>query len=415
MLRGGSDARDGFKGNSDALAESGGVGRRPAGRRRPAVTAKRESSGAAARAAAQVLLLVGDDFRTTAAARAWVDGQVPPADQALGLEIVDGRVELVADALLSVRRCLEAVRTVGFLGGRKVVWWRDVSFLTATIAGRNQEVLEAVRTLAASIDGGLPPGHHLLITAPGVDQRTVFFKACQRHGELREFALAEKPWNRMRDAQGEAAQAFRKAGLAIAGDALQSFVERVGTDPRQLHQEIAKLATYLGDRTTVTPADIAAITSASREVFWFEFEDAVAERNLATALTRLRRLLFQREHPIRLITGLETRFRYLLLFREALDQGWIRVAPGSRGPVLVETGERDPESDAYRQALAGDKGASLHPFQKARLAAQAVPYTLSEIVERRAWILETRRRMVSATLHETLALEYLVIRMCRSP
>ncbi|MBI2438924.1 MAG: hypothetical protein HYV36_08965, partial [Lentisphaerae bacterium] len=67
---------------------------------------------------AQVSLLVGEDqFSAQAAARERIDRFIPPAEQTLGLEVVDAQADKIDQALTALRRCLEAIRTVGFLGG----------------------------------------------------------------------------------------------------------------------------------------------------------------------------------------------------------------------------------------------------------------------------------------------------------
>ena len=62
-----------------------------------------------------------------------------------------------------------------------------------------------------------------------------------------------------------ASDAFRKAGLNIGPDALGEFLEKTGTDTRQIVQEVEKLSVYLGDRKNVQVADVHAIVSPSRE------------------------------------------------------------------------------------------------------------------------------------------------------
>lgn len=365
----------------------------------------------------QVCLIIGEDeFSATAAARERIDTFIPPADQALGLEIIDGRADTIEQALSGLRQCLEAVRTVGFLGGRKAVWLRGLDFLSDPVIGRNKQVQETLEILAAAIAGGIPAGHRLIITALKMDARTSFYKTCTSHGELIEFNLAEKPWQRDRGAMAFATQAFKDAGLQIACGMVETFVQKVGADTRQIMQEIEKLTTYLGKRREVQAADIDAATSTSRELFAWDLEDAVGQRDLPRSIAVLRQLLFQREEPIRLITGLEGRFRQLLLFREALDNGWITVQPAGRDNFKLAMADL-PEAMAeqFKQALASEKGAPLHPFVAGKLAGQAVQFSRPEIDRRRALILKARRQLVSSSVPAPLILEYLVLHLCRMP
>lgn len=363
-----------------------------------------------------VCLIIGEDeFSATAAARERIDRFVPPADQTLGLEIIDGQADVIDQALACLHRCLEAIRTIGFLGGRKAVWLRGVDFLSDPIVGRNKGVQETLQTLADTMAGGMPEGHLLIITALKVDARTSFYKACVAHGEVITFDLAEKPWQRDRGAMTFAMHAFKNAGLQIGDELIESFILKVGTDTRQIMQETAKLATYLGDRRAVQAADIETITSTSRDLFAWDLEDAVGNRNLRQSLTVLRQLLFQRMEPIRLIAGLEGRFRHLLILREALDNRWITVQPmGHANFKLTMADLPEALAEQFKQALASEKGTPLHPFVAGKLAGQATLFTRPEIDQRRDWILAARRQLVSSAIQGALILEYLILKLCRS-
>ena len=363
-----------------------------------------------------VCLIIGEDeFSATAAARERIDRFVPPVDQTLGLEIIDGQADIIDQALACLRQCLEAIRTIGFLGGRKVVWLRGVDFLSNPIVGRNKEVQETLQILANTMAGGIPEGHLLIITALKVDARTSFYKTCIAQGELIECDLAAKPWQRDRGAMTFTMHAFKDAGLQAGNELIGAFIQKVGTDTRQIMQETAKLATYLGGRREVQAADIEAITSTSRDLFAWDLADAVGMRDLPRSLTVLRQLLFQRMDPIRLISGLEGRFRHLLIFREALDNRWIAAQPmGNANFKLTFADLPETLADQFKQALASEKGTPLHPFVAGKLAGQATLFSRPEIDQRRAWLLAARRQMVSSTIPGALILEYLVLKLCRS-
>ena len=79
----------------------------------------------------QAYLYMGDDeYPLNLAARQLVNALVPPANQAFGLEVIEGRADSGEDAIQVTKRCHEALVTPGFLmTGSKVIWWRGVSFL----------------------------------------------------------------------------------------------------------------------------------------------------------------------------------------------------------------------------------------------------------------------------------------------
>lgn len=364
---------------------------------------------------APVCLLVGEDqFSAQREARERINRFILPEEQTLGLETIDAQAEKIDEALACLHRCLEAIQTLGFLGGRKAVWLR-ADFLAHKDIGKNREVQEMAGTLAKTITRGLIPGHLLVITTQKLDERSSLYKACRQVGEIVEFKLGTKPKEKDHNALAFAAKAFADSGLQINRELLRDFVWKVGNDTWQLAQEVNKLAAYLGERRVVQADDIAAITSPARELFNWELGEALSQRDLRRALAVLRQLLFQREEPIGLIIGLEGYFRNLLLFREALDNRWLTVQQTGSGFVnIIMANLTETLSEQFQQALASEKGTPLHPFRAGKLAQQAQGFSRRELEQCCNWILAAHRQLVSIPVPKPLVLEYLVLKLCRS-
>lgn len=182
---------------------------------------------------------------------------------------------------------------------------------------------------------------------------------------------------------------------------------KVGNDQRRIQQEAEKLALYLGEQHTVRQEHIAEITSASREFFGFNLEDAVAKRDLTSALRLLRQLLFQNEKPMGLIFGLENRFRSLAILRAALAKKWLSLS----GQFLNKGRMNQEQEDFLYQTLNDNR--LKNPYLAAQRAQQALAFSAAELDQRRAWILATRRQLVSSALPDRLALEMLIIKLCQ--
>ena len=73
-----------------------------------------------------------DEYLVGLNARKKVDEICPEAEQALSLETIDGSAAKIDDAAAAIDQCIAAFRTVGLFGGKKVVWFRDISFLSTT-------------------------------------------------------------------------------------------------------------------------------------------------------------------------------------------------------------------------------------------------------------------------------------------
>jgi DNA polymerase III subunit delta len=344
----------------------------------------------------------------SAHARELVDRLCPAAEQALGLEIVEGACGTKEEAIAAVGKCLEGVCTPGFLGSRKVVWLRNVSFLSEEAPGRFEDVKAAVAELTAEIKRGLPEGQILVISSPKVDRRSSFYKTCQSLGALKEFLPPDKPYLMERQAKETAAAMMSAAGLRCPARALEMFIERTGTDTRQIHQEIEKLAAYLGQRTQVEPEDVLAIVSPAREAAYWDFAEAFGQRDAVAALRALRQLMFQKEEPVGLIISLENRARDLLLFRECLDRRWLRLEGG--GDWQKAAWSPSPDADAALSDLSPDPR-QMNPFRAGKLAMQASRFSPAELLRALEELVRAHERMVSSNVPPDLLLELTLVRL----
>ena len=189
--------------------------------------------------AANLYLIFGDDeYLVSTAARELVNRLVPPDEQALGMETVDGAVDLVAEARTALETCLEAALTPGLFGGAKLVWFKDVRFLTDNQTGRSEVVKDAVGRLADAIKAGLPEGIILVISAAKVNKRYAFYKACKARGELQEHAMPDKAWQADKIVAEKLKDLAADRGLKLSGNVAEAFLEKAGHDTRQIASEL---------------------------------------------------------------------------------------------------------------------------------------------------------------------------------
>ncbi len=359
---------------------------------------------------AQLRLIFGDDeFPVTAKGKDVVSELVPPAERALGLETIDGNVDTVEQALSAVRRCIEALQTQGFLSDGKVVWLCDANFLSETVVGRSASVKSLLGELVAVLDGGLPKGQTLVVTSPKVDKRSSFYKACKRLGEIEEFSLPDKAYKSEAHAKATAESELKRRGLRMRGDALAMFLEKAGTETRQIVNEIEKLQVHAGHRKEITVDDVRDIACSSREIVAWDFTDAVGERNIGKALNSLTQLLAQKESPIGLLLTVQSRVNDLIIFRESLDRGWLRMK-GSGDWRTVEWSVPS-ELDGTFANLAQRDVRAMHPYRAGKLAQQAEKYSLSKLKRCRELAIEAHEQVVSAGAPQKLVLEMLVVKM----
>jgi DNA polymerase-3 subunit delta len=351
----------------------------------------------------------GDEYRVSAKAKEILLAWCPPDQQDLGLEVFDGAVETIDEAVAVLRRTLDAVSTVGLFGGNKVVWLRDASFFSESIPGKYEAVKEAVAQLTEEIKRGLMPGQRLLISASKVHRGYAFYKACSAVGAVLEFDQPEKPREQMEQATATVQELLQAEGLKAPQAAIQILIDKAGFETRQLVQEVRKLATYLGDRRELTVEDVREMVSPSRESATWDLAEALGQRDLVGCLRLFRQLLFQKESPVALLMGIEGRVRDMLALRTLMERGYLRLSSGSYvNAVWAES----PEAREAAQLLAGSllKG---HPFRLAMLAKSAAPFTVEELRRWYALAVRTHERMMIGGAPDELLLEFMMVDMIR--
>ncbi|MCK4564286.1 MAG: DNA polymerase III subunit delta [Verrucomicrobia bacterium] len=347
-----------------------------------------------------------DEYLVGTNARQKVDAICPEAEQALSLEVVDGSAAKIDDAVAAIDQCIAAFRTVGLFGGKKVVWFREVSFFKNAVIMKNERVKCLLGELASDIKAGLADDQFLIISAPGIDKRAVFYKAVTAVGEVEEYAIPERDYEARPVALQRAVSLFKREGFTIDSAAADAFVEKTGFETRQIMNEVEKMVLYKGDDKGITIADVQTITSASGEAIAWDFTDAIAERKLGDAIRIFRQLLFQKQTSIGLIIQIESLFQNLLRFKEYSDAGWLRLN-GNR----IQWSS-DPELDDYFSEMADDPR-KMHWFRAGKFANQAMPYTARGLAARKRLVVDTHERMLSVgTIPHELLLETLLAKLC---
>lgn len=347
-----------------------------------------------------------DEYLVGTNARQKVDAVCPQAEQSLSLEIIDGSAAKIDDAVAAVDQCLAAFRTVGLFGGKKVVWLRDASFFKNAVIMKNEQVKRLLGELASDIKAGLADDQVLIMSAPGIDKRSAFYKAVNAAGEAVEYAIPERDYEARPVALQRATSLFKREGFTIDSAAADAFIEKTGFETRQIMNEVEKMVLYKGADRCVSLDDVQAITSASGEAISWDFTDAIAERKLGDAIRLFRQLLFQKQNAIGLMIQIENQFHNLLRFREYMDAGWLRMN-GNRTQWST-----DPALDDYFSEMADDPR-KMHWFRAGKLANQAAPYTARGLAARKQLVVDTHERMISeGSIPHELMLETLLAKLC---
>lgn len=372
---------------------------------------------AAPKPAPSVLLVFGEDeFAARQRARE-VYQQWTAEAGGMDHEIIDAGVANSGEALKAIGRLREALQTLPFFGGAKVVWLKDCNFLGDERAASSADVTEALASLAQDLKEFDWKDVRLLVSAGKVDKRKVFYKTLDRIGSVESFAgwsADDRHW--ADEAETMAARALRARQKSISDEALAELVSRIGPNPRQLANEVEKLSLYVGDRAEIGLEDVDAVCSRNKTARAFALGDALGDRDLPRLLRRLDEEFWEMQFDsdkseIGLLYGLISKVRALLMLKEMLREGWIKPeADYSRFKAQLGRIPADKlPADRRFNPLA------LNPYVLYKALPQVKHYSETELVEAMARLLQCNQRLVSSGLDERLVLQQALVAIVSRP
>ena len=99
--------------------------------------------------------IVGSDESEVKRAAAELAAKLAPPDAGeFGLEIIDACADNVDQAVSRIRSAIEALQTLPFFGGGKLVWLKNANCLGDSVIGRSASVQSALEDLAELLDAG---------------------------------------------------------------------------------------------------------------------------------------------------------------------------------------------------------------------------------------------------------------------
>jgi len=146
----------------------------------------------------------------------------------------------------------------------------------------------------------------LLFVADKIDSRRKFFQQFKKLGCMVEF----KPLSE-RELPGHIRSFLNDRDYRISADALDLFCSLVGGSLHEVHGELEKLLTYIGERTLVDVTDVQAVVSKGRAENIFDLGNAVGRGDVAGALGLAKQLTDAGEAPLKILSLLVRHFRQL--------------------------------------------------------------------------------------------------------
>lgn len=369
--------------------------------------AKKEKSSAAA----NIWAFVGtDDLSVKEAALNLSRKLMSLEDAEFGMEIIDGAADNAEHAQRIVRNTLEALQTLPFFGGEKVVWLRGVNFLADTVTGRAESTQSALSSLLAVMEAGIPDDVKFLISASEVDKRRAFFLGLKKSAQLEVFDLIDTSRSGWEQTVASlVADLARDLDLQFEDEALEVFVMLAGEDSRQIRNELEKLDLYLGEENrVVTEDDVRAIVSATKAGVVFELGNALGRRRLAECLYLVDELIARKESAIGILLAAVVPKVRNLFQAKALEE---RCRPSLASYQSYSAAlERLPEKE--RAALPKKKdGTGLNVFPLFLAAKEAAGFTSAELRTALEECLKANRRLVTSSLDPVIVINQLLVRI----
>ena len=355
--------------------------------------------------AVPIHFLCGSDEDAVKKAAAALAEKLAPTD-GMNFETIDGRADSAEGAVRSIQQVREAILTLPFFGGGKLVWWKAVNFLDETGVGRHASVKEALEELKpdlAQVDG---TSVTLLISALGIHKGRTFSKALLKLAQAKYFDLPDLRKTSEDEIIFQIEQRMKAAGLRPGAGAAERFFQATGIDTASWSQEMEKLTCFVGGgRGELTRSDVNQVISGSREVLIWDFCHAVLTGDAKAVLAQLSALLAQDETEVGILILLSGQLRMAALGAVLRENKMLRTI--NRGSFT--SAEVSPAGEAYLPRKKSGEPISTYALGQAAERTRKRPATFW--FEALALAYQAQREMLSGVGDKRRTLERVVLEM----
>jgi DNA polymerase-3 subunit delta len=359
---------------------------------------------------ANIYAIVGSDeseVKRTAAERA--AELTPPDAGEFGLEIIDAQVDNSDQAVARIRSTIEALQTLPFFGGRKLVWLKNANFLGDSGSGSTASVQSALEDLADLFGVGFGSEVTFLISATEVDKRRSFYKTLAKKAEVQVIDRLDSSRSGWEEEATEIVRLRAKSRkLQFEEEALDLFVLLTGGETRQIENELEKIDLYLDGDRRVDVETVRELVPLSRAGVVFELGNALAARDLERAIALVKRLLDQRESAIGiLLVSIVPTIRNLLLAKDLMERYRI---PRPQAPFAFISALNRLPAEATEH-LPRKKDGSINGYTLGLAAQQAHRFETKQLIAGLEACLEANLRLVTSQLDHELVLTEIVVKL----
>ncbi len=265
----------------------------------------------------RTILIWGQEYLARNSFERILNTLLSPKEKELCYQVVDGQE---ASCALTV---IESLTTYNLMTDKQVVTLKNLQLTSSP--GKPGISKEDLESLENAIKSDFPDGHTLILTLSAIDKRRSLFKTIKEKGLIVDCSVPEG--NRKVDKNEQKAimdqlihENLKHAGKRIEMDAARLLMERVGFDPGTLVENLEKLIVYTGAKESISIQDVRSVVRKSKKDAVFELTNALAQKDLAGALTYLNSLLSGDLHPLQVLAAITNQVRRLTLVKSFIEQ-----------------------------------------------------------------------------------------------
>jgi DNA polymerase III subunit delta len=271
---------------------------------------------------------------------------------------------------------LTQAQTVPMLCPRQVIIADAMEMLEGRGEAEREEVVVSLGAYLAD-----PANFTFLILEAGhCDQRTRFYRLLRDEALVVELEAGEG------SGSATVVEMARDAGCAMEPAAAELLMSFCGNDWARTEKELAKLATYAGDRRRIAANDVRRLVVSSEASSAWDLADALLDGQASRALEILNGLLLNGESGSKLVGALAWTYRKVVEAQE-LPQG--------------VTGWQAAQRLGMRPDAATSLVRKAQRLNRARARAALVA------------LAEADRSLKSSGADERSLMEFLIVRLCR--
>ncbi len=378
------------------------------------MAAPRKSSAASSSAAASAgtapnihAVLGSDEGKVKEVALRLVQKYSAPGSDDFGNDVIEGTAENAEHAGNICNAVIQALQTLPFFGGGKVVWLKNANFLGDSQTGKAQAAVTGFENILDVLEQNLPTDIYFILSASSIDKRRTSYKRLTKLANVQSF---DKPdtsragWEQV--VLTQAAQKARELGVTFESGALELLVQMAGDDTRQMENELEKIDIYLGERRRAGLQTVRSLVSMSRAGVVWEVGNAIGARNLQRALELVGVLLFQGQSAIGILLGaIVPKVRNLLMAKDLLSRH--KLNRGNYSSFSASLESLPSSATAHMPRKKDGTGLNVYPLFLS--LEEAARFSLDELHAGYRACLEANAKLVTTQLDDKIVLERLLV------